>query len=575
MPLRVPILAFLCGLLLVPTARAYSVSPTRWTTSTATMHLQLGANASPLSDGFASWDASAEDALSVWNSHLANFRFVAVRNSTATRARGNRINNVAFAPDVYGQAWGSNVLAVTLTFFSGAVITETDVLFNNRLSWDSYRGALRGSVQDFHRVALHEFGHALGLDHPDENGQAVSALMNSRVSSLDALTADDIAGGQSLYGVPASTTPPVTAPPATPPVVATPPEITVQPVPQVVAVGERAQFSVTALGTPAPTYRWLRDGVELAGATLSSLTIDAVRSTDAGVYSVRVTNSQGSVTSSAATLTLRFSRLANLSTRGLVPPGGTLTPGFVIRGTAPKPLLIRAVGPTLSSFGVDSALDTTQLDLIAQESGAVVASNNDWGGTAALRDAFASVGAFPLAPDSKDAAVQTRLEPQAYTVRIASEDSSSSGITLAEIYDADPSQRSAQLINVSTLGFVGSGENVLTAGFVIAGNSAKRLLIRAVGPGLTSFGVPDVLPDPQLGLIPLGHVEPLATNDDWVNNSTTRAAFTAAGAFTLASDSKDAALVITLQPGGYTVVVSSVDGTTTGQALVEIYDLDP
>ena len=732
-----------------PRALAYSLTGTRWAGSTATMHLQLGASPGPLLDGFASWGASAEDALAMWNNNMGGLRFAVVRDSTATRAEGNRVNNVFFSGDIYGDAWGANVLAVTLTYSIGSANTETDVLFNSRLSWNSYRGGLRyastgAAMYDFHRVALHEFGHALGLDHPDESGQTVPALMNSRITSLDTLTADDIAGAHALYGAvevqtqppvitaqPASrvvnagqsmsftvgasssvplmhqwlkngarvtgatgatlafpaastadsgtytvivansagsvtsapatltvlapTTPAPVTPAAIAPVITAPPAdqtanagarvtlsvaatgtaplsyrwrkdgadvlnassatltfdpvqtahagsyvvvvsnaagsttstaarvtvvgapvISSQPLAQTVVNGDKATFSVAVANGAGASYQWFRDGVAIPGANGASFTLAVARPADAGNYSVRVTNGGGSATSNAAGLAVRFSRLTNLSTRGFVPPGGALTPGFYVRGATAKPLLIRAVGPTLSQFGVGAALGEARLDVIAQDSSTVVASNNDWGVTPALSNVFASVGAFPLAADSKDAAVQTSLLPRSYTVRVTPGDPAMSGVTLAEVYDVEALVGTAsQLVNVSTLGFVGTGDNVLTAGFAITGNAPKRLLVRAVGPGLAPFGVSDTLPDPQLGLVPLGRAEPIATNDDWPDANDVRAAFAAAGAFALPAGSKDAALIVTLEPGAYTVIVSGVSGTATGHALVEIYDLDP
>jgi hypothetical protein len=720
-----------------PRVLAYSLTGPRWSGSSTTMQLQLGANPTALADGFASWGASAEDALARWNANMSTLRFAVVRDATATRAEGNRVNNVFFSDDIYGDAWGANVLAVTLIYSAGSATTETDVLFNNRLSWNSYRGSLRYSttglpLYDFHRVALHEFGHALGLDHPDENGQNVSAVMNSHITSLDTLTSDDIAGAQALYGAPAvigiapliitppvsrsvvaganvtfsvaaggteplsyqwrkngiaipgataatlsllnvqpadaasyavlvgnsagttlspsailtvSVLPVITAQPANQTVaaggrvslsvtatgtgvlsyrwrkdgadvpnatsatltfdpvqpahagsyvavvsnaagsttsaaaritIASAPVISAPPIAQTVTSGERAVFTVSATSPGTVSYQWFRDGVAIPGATAASFTLETVRPADGADYSVRITNATGSVMSAPTPLTVKFSRLTNLSTRGFVPAGGALTPGFYVRGSNAKSLLIRAVGPTLSLFGVGAALGEAKLDVIAQDSSTVIASNNDWGGTAALSTVFASVGAFPLAADSKDAALQTSLLPRSYTVRVTPGDAGMSGITLAEIYDAEALTGSAsQLVNVSTLGFVGSGDNVLTAGFAISGNAPKRLLIRAVGPGLAAFGVGNPLTDPQLGLVPLGRSEPIATNDDWPDADALRAAFIAAGAFALPPGSKDAALVITLEPGAYTVIVSGVNGTASGNALVEIYDLDP
>lgn len=669
---RLLMLALVAGAL-APRADAYSVTGSRWRSSTVTLQLQLGTSSTVLMDGFASWGAAAEDAANLWNASIGATRFNVVRDSTATRAQGNRINNVFFSGDIYGDAWGSGVLAVTLTSASGSSTVETDVLFNNRLNWNSYRGPLRSGIHDFHRVALHEFGHALGLDHPDENGQAVTALMNSRVSALDTLAADDLAGAQSLYGAPVAAvaapiittqpvsrtatagenvtfsvgvsssaivtyqwlkagatlagattstlslaavtashagsytvritnaggtvtsatatltvnsptvptnpivTPPVTTTtPITPPVTTTPPTIVLAPAAQSIAAGERLTLSVSAAGPGLLTYQWSKDGVDLPGETNASLTLAAARPGDGGSYRVRIANAAGAITSDPTLVTVRYSRLINLSTRAFLPAGSALTPGFYVRGTAAKTLLIRAVGPTLSLFGVGPALAEARLDVIAQDTATLVASNNDWGGGPTLRDTFASVGAFPLAADSRDAAVQTTLSPRGYTARITTGDTTTSGITLAEIYDTEPlATTSSQLVNVSTLGFVGPGDQVLTAGFVISGNATKRLLIRAIGPGLAPFGITDRLADPQLGLVPLGGSEPIATNDNWPNLVNLHAAFSAAGAFSLMPNSQDAALVLALEPGAYTVIVSGVNASATGTALVEIYDLDP
>lgn len=111
-------------------------------------------------------------------------------------------------------------------------------------------------------------------------------------------------------------------------------------------------------------------------------------------------------------------------------------------------------------------------------------------------------------------------------------------------------------------------------GFTIDGAAPKRLLIRAVGPGLESFGVAGALASPKLAIIPAGMTQAVATNDGWRGDAALANAFAAAGAFPLDRDSKDAALIVTLPPGGYTVNVSGVDDTA-GTALFEIYDLEP
>src|SRR5438094_1139353 len=136
---------------------AYILTGPRWTSSPVTMQLQLGPNSIPLSDGSASWGAVAEDALTRWNTNIASAQFAVVRNSTASEISGDGVNNVFFSADIYGTAWGTGVLAVTLSYTTstGTAFHECDVLFNSHLNWDSYRSAQRtapigGLVFDLH-----------------------------------------------------------------------------------------------------------------------------------------------------------------------------------------------------------------------------------------------------------------------------------------------------------------------------------------------------------------------------------------------------------------------------------------
>jgi putative Ig domain-containing protein/matrixin len=172
--------------------------------SQVSIHLQLNRPAVALQDGSASWNDSAADALALWNQYLGSIQLVA--DSPTGSSGGNGFNEVFFANTVYGDTWPTGVLAVTLNHSEdGTLFAETDVLFNNNLKWNSYRGFIQGGgatgTWDLHRVALHEFGHVLGLDHPDENAQHVTAIMNSIIGDLDHLTDDDIAGATSLYGL--------------------------------------------------------------------------------------------------------------------------------------------------------------------------------------------------------------------------------------------------------------------------------------------------------------------------------------------------------------------------------------
>jgi hypothetical protein len=359
-----------------------------------------------------------------------------------------------------------------------------------------------------------------------------------------------------------------------------PPSFTTQPAAQVVAPGTVATFNALATGTGPITYQWRKDGATIAGATTASLTVANVQAGNLGNYTLVATNAIGSSTSNPAALTFIVSttgRLTNLSIRSGAGTGAqVLIVGLVIGGadtTGTKPLLIRGVGPALGGFGVPGFLVDPTLSVFSGTT--VVAANDNWAGDPQVTSIGTQVGAFAFpSTTSRDAALyHAGLAAAAYTVQISGV-GGTTGVALAEIYDATPVNifvsSTPRLVNVSARTQVGTGADILITGFSIGGATAKTLLIRAVGPTLSVFGVTGVLTDPKLDLFSGSTL--LQSNDNWGGGAIIATTATNVGAFALDGTSKDAVLLVTLQPGSYTAQVSGV-GNTTGVALVEIYEV--
>jgi len=277
---------------------------------------------------------------------------------------------------------------------------------------------------------------------------------------------------------------------------------------------------------------------------------------------------------------VRDERLVNLSSRVRVAPGRSLVSGFVISGTEPKRILLRAVGPTLSVFGVTAPVANPRFDLY-DSTGQLIIGNDDWTG-ADTSAASSLAGAFALPVGSRDAALVTTLSPGAYTIHVSG--GNDTGVVVAEIYDASakPLEEKQRLVNVSSRGTLDATESILFGGFVIAGDKPKRVLIRGIGPALIPFGVTGAVADPRLAIYSGQTL--LAQNDDWGTPTTINNAYPAApatelsaaaaatGAFAFTNGAKDAAILVTLPPGAYTAQVTGSDNTT-GEAMVEIYEL--
>jgi hypothetical protein len=240
--------------------------------------------------------------------------------------------------------------------------------------------------------------------------------------------------------------------------------------------------------------------------------------------------------------------------------GGSTTP------TA-KSVLIRGIGPTLTAFGVGGALPDPVLTIL--NGNTAVASNDDWGTADGIAAASAAVAAFPLPAGSRDSALfGTGLGSGSYTVQLTGK-AGATGNALVELYDTasatSVTATTTRFTNLSARTFGGTGNDTLIVGFNVAGTGSRKLLFRAVGPGLAAFGVTGTMSDPKIELYS-GQTK-VGENDNW--DASTLAAQQSVAAFALPNGSRDAVLVSTLNPGSYTLQVT---GGTTGVVLVEAYE---
>lgn len=338
------------------------------------------------------------------------------------------------------------------------------------------------------------------------------------------------------------------------------PAFTSQPASQTASAGSSVVLTAGAVGSPQPAYQWLKNGAVIVGATNAALILPSVSSSDAGNYYVIATNTAGAATSTSATLAVTpASALSNLSVRTTLSSGQTLIVGGVVSGGS-KPILVRAAGPALNKFGLVGMFDP-RLELYAGQ--VPVGSNDNWQST--LATTFSRVGAFAFDVGSLDAAFSQSLNG-AFTVQAKG---TGPGALLVEAYDTGGGV-APRMVNISARNFVGTGADILIAGFALSGTGTKQLLIRAVGPTLAAFGVSNVLTDPKLTVLS-GAGAIITENDNW--EAALAATFSQVGAFPLSVGSRDAALVVTLSAGAsFTVQVSGVNGTT-GEALIEIYEV--
>lgn len=350
--------------------------------------------------------------------------------------------------------------------------------------------------------------------------------------------------------------------------------------------GSSLVLSARVTGTGPFSYQWFAlDGQPLpADVTSSALTIPNVIAANFGRYQLRVTGAAGPVLSDVVRIgydTYRVPYLANLSGRAFVGTGDDAAiAGVAVKITAGArglSTLIRGAGPALQSYGVGQFLPNPALHVY--NVGAQLIGNNDnWGDIPEIRNAALTAGAFPFAGDSNDAALIKAFGTGNTTIQLIDQ-TGTSGVGLLEIYRMESSPPvPGEIINLSLRARTAPGERVATAGFVIVdpqnfGRSA-RLVIRAVGPTLAQSGVVSPLPDPVLTLYRSdGTIA--AQNDNWSVGSdigALTAAMSQVGAFPLPNGSKDAAVLLDLPAGVYSVQATGAVGTpTTGVVLIEIY----
>ena len=254
--------------------------------------------------------------------------------------------------------------------------------------------------------------------------------------------------------------------------------------------------------------------------------------------------------------------LLNVSTRGQVGSGErVMIGGFIITGSEPKPVILRGIGPSLRSSSVRAVLDDPILSLHDQ-SGATIASNDDWQ-QSPQRTAIQGTGIAPS--DPREPAIVATLAPGNYTAVLEGKNNAV-GVCLVEVYDLNAGAQS-QLANMSTRGYVDTGDNVLIGGLIVGGGTGSTdILVRALGPSLSKAGVTGAMDDPSLGIYTANGTS-MGYNDDWTVN---RATIQATGL--APSDDRESAYLLTVSPGAYTAVVAPARGKS-GIGLVEFYRL--
>jgi len=255
----------------------------------------------------------------------------------------------------------------------------------------------------------------------------------------------------------------------------------------------------------------------------------------------------------------------NISTRMQVDTGSNvLIAGFIVTGNAQKDIVARGVGPSLTGAGVTGALADPTLELHDSNS-ALIATNDDWQSDPTQAALITAAGLALQNP--KESGIAVTLQPSSYTAVLAGKNQTT-GVGLVEVYDISHAA-SSQLANISTRGFVLTGNNVMIGGFILGGNSNTHVVVRGIGPSLAQFGLSPVLADPTLELHD-GNGALLISNDDWQDDPASASQLSSLGL--APSDIKESGIYTSLPPGSFTAILAG-KSSGTGIGLVEVYNV--
>ena len=233
--------------------------------------------------------------------------------------------------------------------------------------------------------------------------------------------------------------------------------------------------------------------------------------------------------------------------------------GFIITGSAPKQVLLRGIGPSLSNFGVPNPLADPVLEF-----GSII--NDNWMDDPVQKALIMATGLAPT--NNLESAILVTLNPGLYTAILKGKNNGT-GVGLVEVYDLGQAADS-KLGNISTRGFVSTGADIMIAGFILGGNSgSENVIVRGIGPSLTQFGVPNALANPTLELRD-SNGSLIRADNDWQDDPAQAAIIAAAGL--APTNSLESGIAATLAPGPYTALLAGLD-SGTGLGLVEVYDL--